>query len=72
MGAGSHNVYRKKMGATTLLGDRGVEASTVASSAGLAWSSNSAIARRSFARGQRDLGEGGLVALEHKQKNGYV
>jgi hypothetical protein len=50
----------------------GVEASTVASSAGLALSSNWAIARRSFARGQRDLGEGGLVALEHKQKNGHV
>jgi hypothetical protein len=60
------------MGSTTLLGDRGRKASTVAISAGLAWSSNSAIARRSFARGQRDLGEGGLVALEHKQKNGYV
>jgi hypothetical protein len=23
-------------------------------------------------RGQRDLGEGRLVALEHKQKNSYV
>jgi hypothetical protein len=44
----------------------GIEASIVASSVGLAWSSNWAIARRSFALGQRDLGEGGLIAPEHK------
>jgi hypothetical protein len=47
--------YRGKEGLLTYQGVEGDETSSVAKSVGSSWSEDSAISRRSFACGQRDL-----------------
>jgi hypothetical protein len=50
-GVGQCDIYRENGEVKLLPGDRGVEAGMVARSVGSGWSSNWAIARRSFAYG---------------------